>query len=45
MTGGEGFIFYFLLGKMLRNSSQAFVVRKNVDCREMCAVAAVVEYQ
>ena len=44
MSGGEGFIFNFMLGKTLRNSSQAVVVKKNLDCREICAVAAM-EYQ
>ena len=43
--GGKGFIFNFLFGKTLRNSSQAVVVRKNLDCCEICAVAAVMEYQ
>ena len=45
MTGGEGLSFNFLFGKTLRSSSQAVVVRKNLDCHEICAVAAVVEYQ
>ena len=45
MSGGEGFIFNFLFGKTLRNSSQAVVGKKNLDCREICAVAAMVEYQ
>ena len=45
MSGGEGFIFNFLFGKTPRNSSQAVVVKKNLDCRETCAVAAMVEYQ
>ena len=45
MAGGEGFIFNLLFGKTLRSSSQAVVVRHNLDCRELCAVAAVVEYQ
>ena len=44
MSGGEGFIFSFLFGKTMRNSSQAVVV-KNLNCREICAVAAMVEYQ
>jgi len=33
MSGGESFIFNFLFGKTLRNSSQAVVVKKNLDCR------------
>ena len=45
MSGGEGFIFKSLFGKTLRNSSQAIVVKTNLDCREICAGAAVVEYQ
>ena len=45
MTGGEGFISNFLFGKTLRSSSQAVGVRKTLDCHEICAVAAVVEYQ
>ena len=45
MSGGEGFIFNFLFGKTLRNSFHAVVVKKNLDCREICAVAAMVEYQ
>ena len=45
ISGGEGFIFNLMFGKMLRNSSQAVVVKKNLDCREICAVAAMVEYQ
>ena len=45
MSEGEGFIFNFLFGKTLRSSSQAVVVRRNLDCREICAVAAMVEYQ
>ena len=44
MSGGEGLIFNFLFGKTLRNSSDAVVV-KNLDFREICAVAAMVEYQ
>lgn len=44
-SGGKGFIFNFPSGKMLRNSSQAVVVRNNTDCREITAVAAMVEYQ
>ena len=39
------FTFNFLFGETLRSSSQAVVVRKNLDCRENCAVVAVVEYQ
>ena len=45
MAGGEGSTFNFLFGKPLRSSSQAVVVRNNLDSREICAVAAVVEYQ
>ena len=45
MSRGEGFIFNFLFGKTLRESSQAVVVRRNVECRDICAVAAMVEYQ
>ncbi|CAN0147179.1 unnamed protein product, partial [Laminaria digitata] len=45
MSEGEGFIFNFLFGKTIRTSSQAVVVRRNLDCREICAVAAMVEYQ
>ena len=45
MSGGEGFIFNFLFGKNLRESSQAVVVSRNTDCREICAVAAMVEYR
>ena len=45
MSGGEGFIFKSLFGKTLRNSSQAIVVKTNLDCREICAVAAMVECQ
>ena len=41
MAGGEGFTFKFLFGMTLRSSSQAMVVRKNLDCREICAVAAL----
>ena len=29
----------------MRSSSQEVVARKNLDCREICAVAAVVEHQ
>ena len=43
MAGGEGFTFKFLFGKPFRSFSQAVVVRKNLDCHEICAVAAVVE--
>ncbi|CAN0189078.1 unnamed protein product, partial [Laminaria digitata] len=39
MSEGEEFIFNFLFGKTLRSSSQAVVVRRNLDCR--CAVAAM----
>ena len=39
MSGGESFIFNFLFGKTLRNSSHAVVVKKNLDCREICAVS------
>ena len=35
--------FRFPLRKMLRSSSQADVVRKNLDCRKLCTVEAVVE--
>ncbi|CAM9635092.1 unnamed protein product [Laminaria digitata] len=45
MSEGEGFISNFLFGKTLRSSSQAVIVRRNLDCREICAVAAMVEYQ
>ena len=45
MSGGEGFFFNFLFGKNLRESSQAVVVRRNTDCREICAVAAMIEYR
>ncbi|CAN0075198.1 unnamed protein product, partial [Laminaria digitata] len=41
MSEGEGFIFNFLFGKTLRT----VVVRRNLDCREISAVAAMVEYQ
>ena len=37
--------FHFPLQKMLRSSSQAVVVRKSLDCRKFCTVAAVVEYR
>ena len=43
MSRGEVFIFNFLFSKMLRESSQTVVVRRNVECREICAVAAMVE--
>ena len=43
MSRGEGFIFNFLFSKLLRESSQTVVVRRNVECREICAVAAMVE--
>ena len=29
----------------MRNSSQAALVRKNVDCPEICVITAVVEYR
>lgn len=45
LQDGDGFMFNFLFGKTLRSSSQAVVVRKNLDCREICAVAAMLEYQ
>ena len=45
MSGGEGFVFNFLFGKRLRSSSHAIVIKKNLDFREICAVAAMVEYQ
>ena len=45
MTGDDPFFFNFLFGKALRKSSLAVVVRKNVDRREVCAVAAAVEYR
>ena len=45
MSGGEGFIFDFLFGKTLRESSQAVVVRRNADCRKICAVASMIEYR
>ncbi|CAM9728164.1 unnamed protein product [Pylaiella littoralis] len=45
LQGGEGFIFNFLFGKTLRSSSQAVVVKKNLDCRAICAVAAMLAYQ
>lgn len=45
MRDGEGFILNFLFGKTLRSSSQAVVVRKNLDCREICAVAAMLAYK
>ena len=38
-------MFNFMFGKTLRNSSQVVVVKKNLDCREICTVAAKVEYQ
>ena len=41
MAGGEGFTFNFMFGKTLRSSSQAVYL----DCRKICGVAAVVEYQ
>lgn len=40
MTGGDGFISSILFGKTLRSTSQAVVGRENLDCREICAVAA-----
>ena len=45
MSGGEGLIFNLLFGKPLRESSQAVVVRRTTDCREVCDVAAMVECQ
>ena len=45
MPGGKGFIFNFLFGKNIRETSQAVVVRRNTDCREFCAVAAMIEYR
>ena len=44
MTRGEGFIFNVLFGKPLRESSLGVAVRRNFECRDICAVAAVVEY-
>ncbi|CAM9716960.1 unnamed protein product, partial [Laminaria digitata] len=41
ITGG---ISNFLFGKTLRSSSQAVMLRKNLDCREVGAAAVVVEY-
>ena len=43
--GRRGVHFNFLFGKTLRSSFQVVVVRNNLDCREFCAVVAVVEYQ
>ena len=37
MSRGEGFIFNLFFGKTLRESSQAVVVRRSVECREICA--------
>ena len=45
MSRGEGFFFNFIFGKNLRESSQAVVARRNTDCREICAVAAMMEYR
>ena len=46
LDGGRGYIINFLFGKTLRASEkQAVVISKNTDCREICAVAAIVEYQ
>ena len=45
VSRAEGIVFNFLLGKTLRESSQAVVVVRNAGCREICAVAAMIEYR
>ena len=42
---GRGVLFYFSLWENLRESSHAVVVRRNTDCSEICAVAAMIEYR
>ena len=41
----RGIIFNLLFGNNMWITSQAVVVRRNLDCRKICAVSAVVEYQ
>lgn len=45
VAGSEGFILKFMFGKTLRRSSRSVMVRNNLDCREICEVAAVVKYR
>ena len=45
ISRGEGLIFNILFGKPPRESSQVVVVPRDVDCREICAVAAMIEYR
>lgn len=45
ISRGEGFTFNFLFGLTLRESSQAVIVRRNADCREISAVVAMIEYR
>lgn len=46
VADNDGFVFNSMFGKKtLRKSSQAVVVGKNLDCREICAVAGVVDYR
>lgn len=45
LQGNDGFTLNFLFGKSLRLSSQAVEVLKNLDCRDICAVAGMLAYR